>query len=226
VSAVAGEHAQERRTQERGIATRAALLDAAVECLVEQGYAATTTIEVAKRAGVSRGAQLHHFPTKAELLIAAVYHLCERRTAEFRKAFADAVPGADRLETAIDLLWSMFQGPTFVAWVELWVASRTDANLRREVLEMDGRFVDESRAVFRELFPPEEGVDPGFYELGQAFAYTLLDGLALQRMVAGPELHQEQMIDALKAISRLFVPRPPNDTAGPGGRPEDTEESS
>jgi AcrR family transcriptional regulator len=220
---VTGEDARGRRTQERGIATRAALLDAAVECLVEQGYAATTTIEVAKRAGVSRGAQLHHFPTKAELLTAAVYHLCERRTAEFRKAFADAVPGADRLETAIDLLWSMFQGPTFVAWVELWVASRTDADLRRQVLEMDSRFVDESRAVFSELVPPEEGVDPGFYERGPAFAHTLLDGLALQRMVAGPEIHQEQMVDALKAIAQLFVSRPPGDTAGRGGRPEDEE---
>jgi AcrR family transcriptional regulator len=216
---VAGEDAHGRRTQERGFVTRAALLDAAVECLIEQGYTATTTIEVARRAGVSRGAQLHHFPTKAELLTAAVYHLCERRTAEFRMAFADAGPGADRLETAIDVLWSMFRGPTFVAWVELWIASRTDADLRRQVLEMDSRFMEESRAVFVELFPPEDGVDPGFYELSQNFAYTLMDGLALQGMVAEePEIHEKQMIDALKAISRVFVRRPPGDTAG-AGRP-------
>jgi AcrR family transcriptional regulator len=221
---VAGEgtdDVRERRTQERGVATRAALLDAAVECLVEQGYGATTTVEVAKRAGISRGAQLHHFPTKAELLTAAVYHLCERRTAEFRKGFAQAEPGADRLDVAIDLLWSMIRGPTFVAWVELWVAARTDPDLRRQVLEMDSKFMDESRGVFLELFPREEGVDPGFYEVGQAFASTLMDGLALQRMVVGDELHQQQMIDALKAISRLFVPRPP-DTAGPGDRREHT----
>ena len=220
---MAGEHADGRRTQERGIATRAALIDAAVDCLIEQGYAATTTIDVAKRAGVSRGAQLHHFPTKAELLTAAVYHLCERRTAEFRKAFADAEAGADRLETAIDLLWSMFRGPTFVAWVEVWVASRTDADLRAQVVELDRRFMEESRAVFLELFPREEGVDPGFYEIGQAFTYTLMDGLALQGMVAEDPVHQRQMIDTLKAISRMFVPRPPHDTAGSGGRPVDEE---
>lgn len=203
------------------MATRAALLDAAVDCLVERGYGATTTVEVARRAGVSRGAQLHHFPTKAELLTAAVYHLCERRTAEFRKGFAQAEPGADRLDVAIDLLWSMFREPTFVAWVELWVAARTDPDLRQLVLEMDGRFMDESRAVFLELFPPQEGVDPGFYEVGQAFGSTLMEGLALQRMVAGEEPHQHQMIDALKAISRLFVPRPA-ESAGPGDRRTDT----
>jgi AcrR family transcriptional regulator len=207
-----------RRSQERGIATRAALLDAAVECLVEQGYAATTTVEVARRAGISRGAQLHHFPTKAELLTAAVYHLCERRTAEFRNAFADAEPDADRLDLAIDLLWSFYRGPTFVAWAELWVAARTDADLRRQVLEMDRQFVDESREIFLELFPLEEGVDPGFYEVGEDFAGTLMLGLALQRMVVGAEPRQEQMIDALKAISRLFVPRS-TDTAGPRGEP-------
>src|SRR5437868_13009061 len=131
---------------ERTASTRARLLDAALDVLTEQGYAATTTIEVAKRAGVSRGAQLHHFPTKAELLTAAVYHLCERRTAEFRKAFADAEAGADRLETAIDLLWSMFRGPTFVAWVEVWVASRTDPDPRAPARELDRRLMAASRA--------------------------------------------------------------------------------
>src|SRR5579871_5026542 len=98
--------------QERGIATRSALLEAALECLVELGYGATTTTEVANRAGVSRGAQLHHFPTKAELLSAAVESLFERRNAEFREAFAHFEPGVDRTDAAIDLLWSMFQGPT------------------------------------------------------------------------------------------------------------------
>src|SRR5579885_518127 len=119
----------DRQPQERAVATRAALLDASLECLVERGYAATTTIETARRAGVSRGAQLHHFPTKAELLTAAVEHLLSRRLAEFRKAMANLEPGADRVDSAIDLLWSMFQGPTFVAWAELWMAARTDPEL-------------------------------------------------------------------------------------------------
>ncbi len=102
--------AEARRVQERSIATRAALLDAAIECLVDRGYAATTTIETARRAGVSRGAQLHHFPTKAQLLATAVEHLFDRRRSEFLEAFAAIDPQADRLDAAMDLLWSMFAG--------------------------------------------------------------------------------------------------------------------
>src|SRR5215831_14792987 len=87
----------QRRTQaERTAATRAALLEATVECLVSQGFGGTTTTEVAHRAGVSPGALLHHFPTKADLLCAAVGHLFELRQAEFRKAMANLGPGTDR----------------------------------------------------------------------------------------------------------------------------------
>src|SRR6478752_8634622 len=93
--------------QARSLATRAALLDAALESLADRGYAATTTIETARRAGVSRGAQLHHFPTRAQLLAASVEHLLERRMTEFRARLAGVDPGADRLDAALDLLWSM-----------------------------------------------------------------------------------------------------------------------
>jgi AcrR family transcriptional regulator len=196
-----------RPTQERALATRAALLDAALDCLVESGYGATTTTMVAKRAGVSRGAQLHHFPTKAELLTAAVNHLLERRTTDFRKAFADAEPGADRLDTAIDLLWSMFDGPTFVAWAELWMAARSDEGLRTVVVEMDERFMAECNVIFTELFPADGRGDRGFFRLGLGFATALMDGLALQRLVpVAGQLPASVFIDILKDVARRSMP--------------------
>ncbi len=75
--------------QERSRATQQRLLAATVECLVEHGWAGTTTTLIAERAGVSRGAQLHHYPTKAALVLAAVSHLAERRAAEIRAEAAD-----------------------------------------------------------------------------------------------------------------------------------------
>src|SRR5262245_49359115 len=123
-----------RRTQaERSASTRTRLLDATLECLCDLGYARTTTPEIARRAGLSRGAQLHHFPTKAELVTSAVEHLFTRRDAEFREAFARVPPGTDRYAAAIDILWTMVSGPTFHAWLELAVAARTDPELRRDV---------------------------------------------------------------------------------------------
>jgi AcrR family transcriptional regulator len=80
-----------RTQQQRREETRRALLDAAVESLIEVGFARTTTLEVQRRAEVSRGALLHHFPSKAELLVAAVDHLAEMRAKEM-KAFASQLP--------------------------------------------------------------------------------------------------------------------------------------
>lgn len=195
--------ARTRRTQaERRASTRTALLDATVACLVEVGFSGTTTTEVSRRAGVSLGALLHHFPSKADLLAAAVGHVLERRQAEFRKAMADLDPGVDRLDAAIDLLWSGFSGPTFTAWLELWVAARTDAELAAAVVAVDDAFIRTSEEVFQELFPADEY--PDVATVGLSFTYAVMDGAALQSLI--PHSRQgDAAIDALKAIARLVV---------------------
>jgi AcrR family transcriptional regulator len=189
------------------------LLDAALETLVERGYAGTTTIEVARRAGVSRGAQLHHFPSKAELLTAAVGHLLDRRVADYRKAFADIPPSVDYLDAAIDLLWTGFQGPSFIAWVELWVAARTDATLRAAVVEMERRFQVETQAIFVEMVAGDTAPDSGFAQIGRAFAFALMDGVALWELVPTDlGVSPEAMIASLKVVARLAMPIPNEET--------------
>jgi AcrR family transcriptional regulator len=194
---------EDRRIQERSLATRAALLDAAIECLVDRGYAATTTIETARRAGVSRGAQQHHFPTKADLLATAVERLFDRRRSEFLEAFASIDPQTERLDAAMDLLWSMFRGPVFVAWTELWVAARTDPELATTVLAVERRFTTETRTMFTELFPPEPGGDPLLYGIARDFAFALLTGVALQRLFPHGERPASDYLDALKRVFQL-----------------------
>ncbi|HZT66212.1 MAG TPA: TetR family transcriptional regulator [Acidimicrobiales bacterium] len=185
---------------------RGRLLDAAVECLAEVGYARTTTVEVSRRAGVSRGAQLHYFPSRADLLTAAVGHVLDRRIEEFRKVMADAEPGADRLDTAIDVLWSMWSGPTFTAWLELRVAARTDPALAEALAEVERGFATTSLDVFTELFP--FGADsPLPAELALTFTFTLMDGRALHALVQseGPT-GPDRVIELLKQVARLALP--------------------
>jgi AcrR family transcriptional regulator len=189
--------------QKRSVATRAALLDAAIECVVERGYAATTTIETARRAGVSRGAMLHHFPSKAELLSEAVEHLFDLRRAEFLEAFEAIHPKADRLDSALDLLWSMFQGPAFVAWTELWVAARTDPELAAKVLDVERRFTDETRTMFAELFPEESPSGTMLHDIGRDFAFAVMQGVALQRLHPEGRRPASDYVDVLKAMFRL-----------------------
>lgn len=200
--------ARTRRTQaERTATMRAALLDAAVDAIAELGYRATTTTEVTRRAGVSPGALLHHFPAKADLLTAAVGHAFERRREEFRTAMAGLEPGAGRLGAAIDLLWSMYSGPTFAAYLELWVAARTDPELAQAVVRMSREFMVASEKVFAELFPAEGGfADPAFRRTGLHLAYALLDGLALSRVVDDYEPYPAgEVLAAFKALASLAI---------------------
>jgi len=199
-----------RRTQaERSATTRARLLDATLESLCDLGYARTTTPEIARRAGLSRGAQLHHFPTKAELVTGAVERLFERRHEEFRAAFARVPAGADRYAAAIDILWSMVSGPTFHAWLELVVAARSDPELRLAVESLTRRLRTVVDETFRDLFPEGNPDDP-FFAVAPRFAFALLDGLALERISGVDESQVEQVIDALKALAGLLMPRPPD----------------
>lgn len=116
---------------------RRRLLDATVDCLVRYGYAGTTTTKVTELAGVTRGAQVHHFPTRADLVAAAVRHLADRRVdLAFEKI--DAVRDApDPLDAALDLMWEIHQGPVLYATIEMWVAARTNPGLREHMTKVE-----------------------------------------------------------------------------------------
>jgi AcrR family transcriptional regulator len=195
-----------RRTQaERRASTQTRLLDATVECVAELGYQRTTTTEVARRAGLSRGAQLHHFGTKAELVVRALDHVYERYNAEFRAAMAElAGSGANPLETAIDVLWRLYSTPTGAAWMALSLAATSDPELRTRMAELDPRFTAMASATFAELFPAA-AADPEF-SIAPLFTFTVLDGLALRYAVVQDDQQVSAVLDALKAVSRLLAP--------------------
>ncbi len=179
-----------RRTQaQRTNETRAALLDATLDTLVESGYKATTTTAVAHRAGVSLGAVLHHFPTKTDLLVAAIGHACDRRTAEFREAIAQVDAATDRLDAAIDLLWSIFSGPTYTAFVELWIAARTDPELAGPLVTVDKEFARVSEELHSELFPAAVAERGEAARVGMHLTFALLSGLAMTQMIDGYRPH-------------------------------------
>jgi AcrR family transcriptional regulator len=170
-----------RRTQaERSATTQTALLDATIECVVEYGYVNTTTSRVAERAGVSRGAQVHHFPTKADLVSEAVAHLARRRIDMIREGMEALPEGRDRVAAAIDLLWEAHKGPAFDASLELWVAARTDPEMRSRVLDYERAVAYASWELAAEQIGPIAH-DPDFhYAIDAALAtmrgYALLRG--------------------------------------------------
>lgn len=149
--------AKRRRTQEeRSSATRTLLLDATIDCLVELGYAATTTTVIAERAHVSRGAQLHHYPTKSALVAAALEHLAAKLGRGFAQQTKSLGTAEDRIDAAVDALWEGYATPLFAAWVELSVAARTDPELQSELAPLEARLRSSVSSVLGGLFAVEQ----------------------------------------------------------------------
>lgn len=198
---------QRRTQQQRSAETRALLLDVTIECLAEVGYARTTAQVIADRAGVSRGAQLHHFGTKPQLVTAAMEHLFERRDREFRDAFARMPPGVDPIDYGIDLLWRILSGPTGYAYLELVAAARTDPDLNSGMVELTRRMDEGVDNTFRELFDAAPGGE-GMFDLVWTALFSLLEGLAIEKIVREDDARVERVVGAVKQLARLaIVPR-------------------
>ena len=165
---------------------RLRLMEATVECLVELGWSGTSTTVVSQRAGVSRGAQLHHFPSKQALVVGAVEHLTERR----RHAMADAV----RTRAVLDVLAAQFTSPVFFAALELWVAARTDPDLREAVAPLERRVGRETHAYALELLDVDEQRGRN-RELVQA-TLDLLRGLGLAGTLTDDSRRRAAVLDA------------------------------
>lgn len=177
VMAVTAKSSPRRSQAERSAATRDALLDATIACLVEDGYANTTTSRVAERAGVSRGAHLHHFQTRQALVAAAMERLAERRGAELLAAAEDLPEGRERLVQGLDLLWASYANPLFQAALDLWSHARTDADLRERLVPVERRLDRQTLAITRQLFPAI-AEQPDFDRLIE-MAVSTIRGLAL-----------------------------------------------
>ena len=177
---------------DRSRAMRARLLEATVELLVERGFAGTSTTLVSERAGVSRGAQLHHFPTKNDLVVAAVEHLTERRGAELASAAARLPAGRRRTRAVVEMLGDHFTSPVFAAALELWTAARTDAALLAAVAPLEQRVGRETHRLTVAALGADES-RPGVRELVQA-TLDLVRGLGLASAITDDTARRQRIL--------------------------------
>jgi AcrR family transcriptional regulator len=196
-----------RRTQaQRSETTRAKILDATVQSLVERGYAETTTAEVLAIADVPRGTLLHHFPTKADLLVGAVQHVARRRLAGLDAELAALPAGTDPVDAMIDVVWRHFSSPLFWAALELWNAARTDPEVRGALVpvekEVFGVLHERSRVLLEQALPG----DPRLGTVIQ-LNFEVLAGLAMTGIVSGDLAHREVLIRRWKRAAAVLLGR-------------------
>lgn len=180
------------RTQaQRSERTRELLLDATIECLVDLGYSGASVHEICRRAGVSRGAQQHHFATKAELMTSALRHLFGKLNDELSDV--DLPLGDDKITEGIDVLWEKYSGTLSTAAVELWVAARTDPELKAALLPVDREL---GHATLERYRATGEMADTLVL-----LTVNLTRGLALDAMLGGDPARRENLLAEWKRIA-------------------------
>ncbi|RSS33684.1 TetR/AcrR family transcriptional regulator [Streptomyces sp. WAC08241] len=172
--------------QDRSRATRQRLLEAAVSCLAEHGWAGSTVSVVAERAGVSRGAAQHHFPTREDLFTAAVEYVAEERSQALR-----ALPSDDRA-AAVAALVDLYTGPLFRAALHLWVAATGEDQLRARVTELEARVGRESHRIAVEVLGADES-RPGVRETVQGLL-DMARGLGLATLLTDDRARRERVV--------------------------------
>jgi AcrR family transcriptional regulator len=125
-----------RKNAERSAATRKQILEATVQCLDASGYGAVTNIRVADLAGVSRGAMMHHFPTRQALIIATVEYAYETLNQYRAIEAAKSPPGLDRYRLIMNLSLVAQRMPEGMALNEIRTGSRSDLEIRDGVTPM------------------------------------------------------------------------------------------
>jgi AcrR family transcriptional regulator len=176
--------------QDRSRATRQRLLEAAVACLAEHGWAGSTVSVVAERAGVSRGAAQHHFPTREDLFTAAVEYVAEERSSALRALFPGGA--ADDRRAVVAAVVGLYTGPLFRAALHLWVAASNEDQLRARVTELEARVGRETHRIAVELLGADER-RPGVRETVQGFL-DMARGLGLANLLTDDTARRDRVV--------------------------------
>ncbi|WP_327324356.1 TetR/AcrR family transcriptional regulator [Streptomyces sp. NBC_01210] len=178
--------------QDRSRATRQRLLEAAVSCLAERGWAGSTVSVVAERAGVSRGAAQHHFPTREDLFTAAVEYVAEERSQALRELATQ-----DRTALVAALV-DLYTGPLFRAALQLWVAASNEEQLRSRVTELEARVGRETHRIAVQLLNADES-RPGVRETVQGLL-DMARGLGLANLLTDDTARRRRVVAQWAAL--------------------------
>jgi AcrR family transcriptional regulator len=194
----------------KSAATRTQIEDAAILCLVKYGYANTTMPRIAEEAGVSRGAMMHHFSNRLNVIQAAIEHLHKKRLLAFRRAVVATPAGGSRIHDALLDYWRHVTHPMFLAFHELAVAARTDPELDRILKPARHAFYQEWHRLAIDVFPEWQS-NPKNFDLALSLTQNLLEGMAITQL--SDELSDETrdgLLNHLEAQLRGLFPATAN----------------
>jgi len=194
---------------EKSALTRQAILEAAVCCFVEHGYANTTTAMIADEANVSRGAMMHHFPSRSAVMNAVVGYLHVRRLNEYRALMTD-IDSPDRtltraeIRVSVETAWKYVNLPSFIAYQELLGAARTDPELAESVGEVERDFEREFLKTVRSVFPHWKQVKS--LQAAHELVQFVMQGMGVAHRSSNREQRAKRVIETVTDhLERIYL---------------------
>ena len=192
---------------EKSLLMQTQILQATMQCLIEIGYAQTTTDKIAQKAGVSRGAMTHHFKSRAAVFIAAATYILELRAAEYGEAIGKvrvpvgALPTFEDMRSTIVSLQKFYARPSFIALHELQRGARTDKALKAAMAPLEKALDDKISAHILQHFPFWTEVQSAA-EVLRDLIFSSLQGIAIDPVgyVKGARL--QRLVDLLARVSQ------------------------
>ena len=194
---------ERRSNAERSAETRERILEATLACLSEKGYAATSTNDVVRQAGVSRGALNHHFSSKSDLVAAAAVHLVRKRYASVEER-SDSDPDKEQsIREKLEVRRRDYER-WFPATIEFMVACRTDEVLSESFRKAMEPFVEPMAQTMQEAWPELAGHDSPL--LIQYVTGCFIRGLCLESIV-NPESLTDEIFEEFVKIMEAYAQR-------------------
>ena len=190
--------------QQRSIETQQTIIAATLEAIDELGYHRASTTEIVKRAGMSRGAMLHHFPTKVELLSAAFKQLHDEVAADVARLIAQAqADGREWVDLLDEIMTRYFSGRSWDVFLEMMVAARTDEALWNELVPTVMKYYLDVDQVWHQYFAADDG--DGEMSILLNLSMCVLRGMAVQKLLRDDPTYYETIIRQLKTLIQLFL---------------------
>lgn len=192
-------------TQEmKSARTRRRILEATLDSIYEDGFQKASTTEIVRRAGVSRGALLHHYPSKEVLIAAAVEHLLEAEIADIRKVAAAYAEKRLTIDDFIDDMWRRFSGRLFMITIDFLASARTDEKLRQSVIPVSLQFHRSLNEIWSHFFVNKKTA-PQKVQVLLNMTLCLMRGMGIQTIVRKDPQYYAEMQESWKEILRTLL---------------------
>lgn len=194
---------------EKSAMTRNAILEAAIQCFIDLGYANTTTALIAEYAGVSRGAMMHHFPSRASVLKATIEYLHDKRLTEFSKTMSniddpEKILTRDRVEQFVKAAWEYVNQPFSIAFMEVLMASRSDEELREVLDPLEKEYEKQFLITVKAVFPHWQDLE--ILETANDIVHFMLSGMALNQIKIHKQSRTTRILNFLtESLETLYT---------------------